>query len=156
MKPNKIIIWTVGILALVAIAVLVMKPASGGVTNVDTAEMADLAADGVRVVDVRTAGEFGAGHIPGAENVPVSTFNSVAQGWNPDEPIAIYCATGSRSVEAVNYLESLGFSEVYHYNAGIVTWTGEIDSGTAVAAATPDVPAETFDSPVMYEFYTDW
>jgi len=153
MKNSKMIIWALGALVVVAIAFLVMRPA-GGVKEVDAAELQDLLGQGVRVIDVRTAGEYATSHIPGAENVPINTLESVVESWDRSQPIAVYCAVGDRSASAVEYLTAAGFSTIYHMSEGMVAWTGEVEQGTAVAAAPESV--ETAGMPVMYEFFTDW
>jgi rhodanese-related sulfurtransferase len=123
--------------------------------------MEQLVADGVRVVDVRTEGEYAAGRIPGSENVPVAQIEVASSTWDKEEPIAIYCATGSRSASVVDYLAEQGFSTIYHLDAGIVTWAGEVESGAAAAVPTeqptedPAAAEESSEIPVMYEFYTD-
>jgi len=155
MKPRNLI-WIVAGIAVVALGVLSFSPASGDVTNVDAAEMAELVADGVFVIDVRTAGEFDAAHIPGAVNVPVNQVSSQLSSWDKSSPIAVYCATGSRSIGVVNELSAAGFTDVYHYNDGVVTWTGDVDTGSAVAAAPTSAEPSASGLPIMYEFFTDW
>jgi rhodanese-related sulfurtransferase len=155
MDGKKVAIWIGVAIALVLVGFLVFRPAGDtGVIDVDAQRMQELVDEGVRVVDVRTEGEYQAGHIPGAELVGMNEIQAAAQGWNTSEPIAIYCATGSRSIDVVNYLAEQGFETVYHYASGIVTWEGEIERGAAVATADP-VETETSGIPVMYEFYTD-
>lgn len=153
MKYSKWII--LGIAAVLVVGVLVALNSDGTPGGlVDGAELSSLAAEGVRVVDVRTAGEFEAGHIPGAENVPLGGLAAAAEGWNPAEPVALYCATGSRSAEGAATLRSLGFETVYDLGGGIARWDGQIEGGsTAVAGTAAPVPTGT---PAMYEFYTDW
>ncbi len=156
MDSKKLLIW--GGIAVVALAALflIMRPAGGGAgaENVSASRAAELAAAGVRVIDVRTPGEFETSHVPGAENVPMDALSTEAAGWDPAEPLLIYCATGARSAQAVQYLEAQGFETIYHLDAGLVAWEGELEKGTQVAPMPPDaVPAGT---PVMYEFFTDW
>jgi rhodanese-related sulfurtransferase len=115
--------------------------------------MDELAAEGVRIVDVRTVGEFEMGHIAGAENVPISGFEGAAGTWDTAQPIAVYCTTGERSITAVQLLQSMGFETVYHFNEGLVAYAGELEGGQTVAQAPID---ETLETPVLYEFYTDW
>jgi rhodanese-related sulfurtransferase len=158
MDSKKIVIWVIVAIVLVGGAFLLFRPtSSGGVTDVNAQEMQELADQGVRIVDVRTPGEYEAGHIPGAELVPVNVIQAESQNWDKTEPLAIYCATGSRSIEVVNYLADQGFEEIYHYASGIVTWEGEVERGDAALAAeaAPAPETETSGLPVMYEFYTD-
>lgn len=137
----------------IAGAVFVLGSSGGGGGLVDNAEMRALMNDGVRVVDVRTTGEFESGHIPGAEIVPLNELEAAAANWDPSEPIALYCATGSRSSQAAAVLRELGFKTVYDLGGGIVQWDGEVLGGAVVAAAPESAVT---GGPVMYEFYTDW
>ncbi|MDO8880401.1 MAG: rhodanese-like domain-containing protein [Coriobacteriia bacterium] len=124
---------------------------------VDNGRLADLQADGARIVDVRTAGEYGAGYIAGAENVPLMGLSAAAASWDPAEPIVVYCATGERSAEAAQILRSLGFARVYDLSAGIIAWNGELAGGAPPISESPaDADAQTSSLPVAYEFYTDW
>lgn len=70
-------------------------------------------ADGARVLDVRTPGEFGNGHYPGAVNIPLDKLpNRMKALGNKDSSIIVYCATGSRSRVAVSRLRAAGFKDV--------------------------------------------
>jgi rhodanese-related sulfurtransferase len=155
MDTKKLLIW--GGVALVAVAglFLLMRPvdsAAGG--NISPDRAAELAAEGVRVIDVRTPGEYETSHLPGAELVPMSELVSAAASWDTSEPLLVYCTTGARSTQAVQYLESQGFETVYHMNDGIIAWEGDLEQGSEVAPMPADVtPTAT---PVMYEFFTDW
>ena len=155
MKNSKLIIWALVAAVVVAVGFLIMRPAGGGVEDVGSAEMQALIDQGVRVIDVRTPGEFAAGRIPGAENVPVNEIEAFSAGWDRNQPIAIYCAVGDRSDSAVEYLAGQGFGTIYHFAEGIVAWTGQVESGQAVASAHA-VSIETSGTAVMYEFYTNW
>lgn len=126
---------------------------------VDNARLRELQSEGTPVIDVRTSGEFEAGHIPGAIHVPLESLTSAAEGWDPSLPVVLYCATGARSAEAAQVLRSLGFERVYDLAAGIIAWDGEVTRGApAVASETPAEEPEPVAAglPVLYEFYTDW
>ncbi|MRS12644.1 MAG: rhodanese-like domain-containing protein [Actinobacteria bacterium] len=143
----------VAVAAALVVGAVVLGPSGSRGGVVDSADLQSLIADGVRVVDVRTVGEFDSGHIPGAENVPVNELAGAAVAWDPAEPVALYCATGSRSAEGAGTLRSMGFAIVYDLGAGIAGWTGEVEGGTSAAvAAEPSAGG----LPVMYEFYTEW
>ena len=111
----------------------------------------------MRIVDVRSVGEFEGGHIAGAQNVPLDQFQSVASQWDKSAPVLVYCQTGSRSAEAVSMLEALGFTKILHFDKGIVGWTGALEQGGGSSAASSTVAAaKPSATPVMYEFYTGW
>ena len=67
----------------------------------------------VALVDVRTAEEYSAGHIPGATNVDFYSkdFLRLIEASIPkDCPVAIYCRTGKRSAEASAALAKAGYT----------------------------------------------
>jgi phage shock protein E len=78
------------------------------------AEAQALVQKGARLVDVRTPAEFAAGHLPGALNVPVDELEQRLGELGPTEqPIILYCRSGSRSSRAARVLESAGFRQVH-------------------------------------------
>ena len=148
------------IVAALAVAGILITAGCGGgdlpaAGNVDNATAKSLVKQGVRLIDVRTVSEFEAGHIPDAENVPLDQLANAMGSWDPAEPVLLYCATGSRSVEAMRMLVSAGFKTVYNLTDGIVAWDGDVTTG-AGGATTGSLAPSASGLPVMYEFYTDW
>lgn len=77
-----------------------------------------LVADGAALIDVRSPGEFGGGHLPGAKNIPVGDIGRRAGEIGPkDQPVVLYCASGMRSASAASQLRSLGFTQVHDLGA---------------------------------------
>ena len=70
-----------------------------------------LGAGDVHWVDVRTAEEFGAGHVAGAVNIPyeeiVERIGEVTS--DRDAPIYLYCRSGRRSGIAMDALQEAGY-----------------------------------------------
>lgn len=65
------------------------------------------------LVDVRTPQEFRqAGHLPGAKNYPLEELTARYQQWFPrlDQPIGLYCLSGSRSRVAAKWLAKQGYT----------------------------------------------
>ena len=142
---------------ILAIAFFAFKPAATGTTVVDVKGVEKAAADGVRLVDVRTVGEFEGGHIPGAQNIPLDQLSSLASQWDKNAPVLVYCQTGARSAEAVSILTGLGFTKILHFDKGIVAWTGALEQGGGSSAApSTTVALNPSATPVMYEFFTGW
>lgn len=56
------------------------------------------------LLDVRTATEFAAGHIPGAVNIPVDELRARRDELPTDRPIAAYCQVGQRGYLATRIL----------------------------------------------------
>jgi len=144
--------WIVVLAVVAVIGFLLFKPAAGsGVKNVDSPGLLAAQAKGAQVVDVRTAGEFQLGHIPGAINVPVDEVQTTAKSWDKSATYVVYCASGARSAEAVKIMQSMGFTNIDHFNQGIQAWTGQLDKGTSATAQK----VSTNGKPVFIEFYTD-
>jgi rhodanese-related sulfurtransferase len=61
------------------------------------------------LLDVRTAKEFGDGHIPGAVNIPVDELRRRLGELPRDREIAAYCQVGQRGHVATRLLEQSGF-----------------------------------------------
>lgn len=73
-----------------------------------------LAAQGVKLLDVRSDGEWKAGHIAGAEHAYwLSVAGKTEQLW-PDKstPIVTYCAVGVRARAAAARLRAAGYTHV--------------------------------------------
>jgi phage shock protein E len=86
-------------------------------------EAKQLVADGATLVDVRSPGEFAAGHIDGAVNIPVGDVSSRASEIPKGHPVVLYCASGIRSGVAARTLRSAGRTDV-HNLGGISRWPG--------------------------------
>lgn len=66
------------------------------------------------VIDVRSPGEFVAGHVEGAINLPLTCFAQEIPRVAPDKnvPIVLYCATGRRSGMACSFMVQNGYTQV--------------------------------------------
>jgi phage shock protein E len=84
----------------------------------DPAAARALIAKGATVIDVRTAEEFGGGHLPAATNIAVADIggrlDDVAKlvAGDKAQPIVVYCAAGSRAAKAKKVLEDAGYQRV--------------------------------------------
>jgi rhodanese-related sulfurtransferase len=75
------------------------------------------------VVDVREPGEFGAGHILGARNVPLARLDGSGDlAKRKDKPVILYCDGGERAAKAGSALRKLGFSRVVNLSGGLPAW----------------------------------
>ena len=75
---------------------------------------------GFVVLDVRTPGEFNGRHVKGAVNLDfyAPEFDSRLAGLDRTKAYLVYCASGSRSGQAVSRMRPLGFVEVYNMTVG--------------------------------------
>lgn len=80
--------------------------------------------EGAVLVDVRSAGEFSGGHLPGALNVALPELGAkVGQLGPKDKPVILYCASGTRSSMARGVLKRLGFTQAHNLGA-MSRWPG--------------------------------
>lgn len=76
----------------------------------------------LQVVDVRAPGEYSAGHLPGAKNVPLPELQTQLGGLDATLPTAVVCASGYRSAVAASILQRHGFDHLYDIIGGTAAW----------------------------------
>ena len=72
------------------------------------------------LLDVREEYEYQEGHIKGAVNLPLREILSQKDSLPKDKDIYVYCRSGHRSADAVNFLKSLGFEKVHNIEGGFI------------------------------------
>lgn len=75
-------------------------------------------------LDVRTLQEYDKGHIQNAINIPLNFLKDIIQKVirNKNEPLYVYCLSGSRSTQAAKILEGLGYTNVFNLESGLLVW----------------------------------
>lgn len=91
-----------------------------GPLEVDPQQADELRRAGARVVDVRRDDEWAAGHIEGAEHVPLDQLAARADELG-EGPIVFCCAVGERSLMAAQALTGAGRDAV-SLAGGIGAW----------------------------------
>lgn len=76
----------------------------------------------VQVLDVRREGEWQAGHIARAEWRPLDTFPHGVPALEGNQPIAVHCKSGYRSMIACSLLERAGYRNVINVAGGFDAW----------------------------------
>jgi len=79
----------------------------------------------ITLIDVRTPGEFNQAHIKASHSMPLGSVGELikSQGLDqPNRPIAVICASGSRSMLAATQLKRMGLDPVYNISGGISAW----------------------------------
>lgn len=110
-----------------ALCLLLAQPADAR-QDMTAAEAKALLANppaGLVLLDVRTPGEFAAGHIEGAVNMNSlePDFLQRAAQLPPEAPLLIYCRSGNRSGSIIERMEKAGIrNEIYHLARGINDW----------------------------------
>lgn len=77
----------------------------------------------IRIIDVRSPEEFSAGHISGAENIPLGpqVFQWIGSA-DRQQDIVFVCHSGSRSGHATQLALDWGFRKVYNLEGGMMDW----------------------------------
>jgi rhodanese-related sulfurtransferase len=76
------------------------------------------------ILDVRSAEEFAAGHVPGAINIPYTHLPArISALPSPsDKDIVVYCETGVRAAKAAASLRENGFTRLMHLDGDMKGW----------------------------------
>ena len=92
---------------------------------IDAAELRRLRAteEGIRILDVRTGGEFETAHIPGSYNVPLDTLaEHVDDLADVAHPVVLVCQSGGRATKAHEKLTGAGKATLHILEGGIASW----------------------------------
>lgn len=94
------------------------RPQPGTVAQIDSAAARALidSERRVLVMDVRSIEEYMAGHLVGAQHIPIEDeglWERRTSALDPAAPTIVYCRTGNRSADAAQRLVDQGFAEVY-------------------------------------------
>lgn len=93
-----------------------------GYKEVDPSFVAEVAANGARLIDVRTEAEVAQGMIDGAVHIPLHLLPLRAADIPQDKPVVIYCRTGARSSQACAFMAAQGFDNMHNLTGGIQSW----------------------------------
>lgn len=58
-----------------------------------------------KLIDVRSAAEFAAGYVAGAQNIPLPELAERMNAIPHDVPVMLYCRSGNRSGQAMQQLQ---------------------------------------------------
>lgn len=79
----------------------------------------------VMLVDVREPVEFAAGHIDGAQLMPLGTLPADYAKLPKDVTLVVYCRAGHRSAKAVTFLLSHGYGRAVSLDGGYLAYSGK-------------------------------
>ena len=100
--------------------------ANGKITVRELKQLRDKQPD-LYLLDVREQAEWDIARIEGAHLKPLSTLEGNFEDIPKDKSIYCFCKLGPRSVKAVEFLKSKGYSRVVNIKGGIQAWSEEID-----------------------------
>ncbi|MCS0504353.1 rhodanese-like domain-containing protein [Ancylobacter mangrovi] len=99
------------------------NPFGGVIENLSVDEVkAGMDAGTMLLVDVREPNEIESESIPGAVNVPLSTFDVAALPDAGDKMLVFSCRSGQRSQKAAAAAQAAGVDLHRHMAGGILAW----------------------------------
>ena len=100
-----------------------------GYTTINGAQVKNILNDSnIVILDVRNPGEYRNGHIPKAINIPINEIQGRLSELSLYRNSAnlVYCASGSRSIKAADFLSRYGFKKIYNLSRGISSYKGTL------------------------------
>lgn len=115
------------IVSLLAVVFYEMRLKGQGVTQLSANDAVRLINKGATIIDVRTAEDYGSGHIVNARNIPLAEIESDAGAVNKAKtrPLLTVCENGIRSGKAAGLLRNAGYETVFSLKGGIAGWRAE-------------------------------
>ena len=110
--------WNPDILNILALSAISKSEENS--TNVEANDIENLLKNKEFLLDVREEYEYQDGHIKGAINLPLREILEKKDTLPKDKDIYVYCRSGHRSADAVNFLKSLGFEKVHNVDGGFI------------------------------------
>ncbi len=117
------------------------------------------------LLDVRTSGEYGGGHLPKARNIDFrsATFEQEIDKLDKSQPVLIYCLSGGRSAQAAELMRAKGF-QVTELKGGYLKWTTKMKPLEGVPSVQHDAAWSLADfekltkaeDAVVVDFYAKW
>ncbi len=118
------------------------------------------------ILDVRTPGEFGEGHIQNALNIDWNgaSFDTQVSKLDKNTTVFVYCLSGGRSGSAASQLRSNGFKNVLELDGGMIAWrsAGLPETTDSKLVKSAGMTASEFekllqtDKVVLVDFYAEW
>ncbi|HTO77396.1 MAG TPA: rhodanese-like domain-containing protein [Thermoanaerobaculia bacterium] len=79
------------------------------------------------LLDVREPHEYALSDLPGAIKVPLQTLPRNLERVPKDRDLVVYCRSGGRSANAVQFLRQMGYEKAVNLAGGINAWAERID-----------------------------
>jgi adenylyltransferase/sulfurtransferase len=83
------------------------------------------------LVDVREPREWAISDLPGSLKIPLGTLPQSLDKLSKEDEIVVYCRTGARSGNAVQFLQRMGFAKAKNLVGVINLWAERIDPSLA-------------------------
>lgn len=114
-------------LTIVSALLLAACGQEAGYETIQIDQVAEKQDTGYTVLDVREPFEFDQGHIPGAQNEPLTEMqNGDFDGLQKDKKYVVICQSGNRSQQASELMLDEGY-EFVNVAQGMSSWEGTVE-----------------------------
>lgn len=105
--------WTTALIVVAVVAAFFLLKRAGLISSRSATECLK---KGAMVIDVRTAAEFSAGHLPRAINIPLSEVEELTprRVKDKEQVLLLHCQGGSRAASAKKILRGMGYENTYN------------------------------------------
>ncbi len=110
--------WNPDILNILALTIIGKNEENSN--DIEANNVENLVKNKEFLLDVREDYEYQDGHIKGAVNLPLREILEKKDTLPKDKDIYVYCRSGHRSADAVNFLKSLGFEKIHNIEGGFI------------------------------------
>jgi thioredoxin len=122
----------------------------------------------LHLIDLRTKGEFDAGHIKKSINIDflrVDFEDYIKKNYAQKTPLVLYCQSGKMSEDAANYLNELGYGNIITLKGGFEKWISNSKPYTSSKKTFEPlgfISKENYSTSVkdnkwvLVDFYADW
>ena len=86
----------------------------GRFRQVPVTQVRELVEQNACIIDVREPGEYAAGHLLNAVNIPLSQLRQRAGEIPKDRPVYLHCRSSQRSYNAIMALQGMGYHNLYN------------------------------------------
>src|SRR5690625_2288171 len=95
-------------------ALVALNQLEGRYEEIKVSQVRELVESNAFIIDAREKGEYNAGHLKNAINIPLSEFRNRLNAIPTDRSVYIHCRSGQRSYNMVMALNNLGYKNVYN------------------------------------------
>lgn len=125
-KKNLIYIIPLFFLAVIVGYQYTFASGNEEISNTELADLMKKESNDFFFVDVREVHEYNEAHINGMTNIPLSVIANEYDKIPSDKTVVVFCRSGSRSLQAINILEDLGFENLINVKGGMLAWKGDV------------------------------
>lgn len=97
-------------------------PTIKNITSSQLKQMLETPQNDLSLIDVRTPEEYARGHLKNSLNLPLDQLLEKELLILKDQPIVVYCLSGSRSIMAAQALSSMKYTQVMNLQKGLLEW----------------------------------